>query len=83
MDAAGYCLLVPGDEVASCWNLGGPGANAVSLVGGVRVLKTLALLPTHWQMKPGPGVSPGYWQAELVPGVWLLDPGIPELVSDR
>ena len=26
-------------------------------MGRVRVLKTLGLLPTHWQVKPGPGVS--------------------------
>ena len=26
---------------------------------------------------------PDYWQAELVPGVWLQGPGIPELVSDH
>ena len=28
-----------------------------SLVGRFRVLKTVGLLPTHWQIKPDPGVS--------------------------
>ena len=32
-------------------------------------------------MKPGPGLVPDYWQAELVPRVSLQGPGIPELVS--
>ena len=37
----------------------------------------------HRQMKPGPGLVPDYWQAELVPRVSLQGPGIPELVSDH
>lgn len=53
-NAAGCCLARPDDEVSG---LGGPRATAGSLVGRVRVLKTLGLLPTHWQVKPGPGVS--------------------------
>ena len=36
-----------------------PRASAGLLVGGVRVLKTLGLLPSHWQLKPDPGVSAG------------------------
>lgn len=32
-------------------------ASTGSLVGRVRILKTLGLLPTHWQVKPTPGVS--------------------------
>lgn len=35
---------------------GGPRASAGSLVGRIRVTKTLGLLPTYWQMKPVPGV---------------------------
>lgn len=34
-------------------------ANAGSLVGGVRVQKTLGLLHAHWWVKPGPGVKAG------------------------
>ena len=36
-------------------------------MGGVRVLKTLELLPTHWQVKPHPVVS-AYWQQS-----WFLE----------
>ena len=35
----------------------GPGASAGSLVGMARVQRTPGLLPTHWWVKPGPGVS--------------------------
>ena len=35
----------------------GPGASAGSLVGMARLQKTPGLLPTHWWVKPGPGVS--------------------------
>ena len=41
----------------------------------VRVSKTLKLLPTHWQVKPDLGLVPDYWQAELLPGVWLQGQG--------
>ena len=52
------------------WNLHRHlGAGAGSLVGGASVLNILGLVL-------------GYWQAELVPGVWLQDPGISELVLD-
>ena len=51
------------------WNSGDLGAGADSLVGGASVLNILGLVL-------------GYWQAELVPGVWLQDPGISELVLD-
>lgn len=37
--------------------LGHPRASAGSLVGRVRVLKTLGLLPTHWKVKPDLRVS--------------------------
>ena len=45
--------------MAGCRTLGGPRASAASLVGGVRVLKILGLLRTHWQVRPDPGVSAG------------------------
>ena len=45
--------------MAGCRILGDHGASAGSLVGGVRVPKTLELLPTLWQMKPDPGVTAG------------------------
>jgi hypothetical protein len=35
----------------------GPDADVGSLVDGVRVLRTLGLLPTHWQVTLSPGVS--------------------------
>ena len=35
----------------------GPRATAGSLVSRVRVQKTSGLFPTHWWVKPGPGVS--------------------------
>ena len=56
-DAFGFCLAGPGHEAAGCRTLEGPGASAGSLVGKVKVLKTLGLLPTHWQVKPDPEVS--------------------------
>ena len=46
VDAAGCCCVVgSGHEVAGCGILGGPGASAASLVGGVRVLKTPGCCP--------------------------------------
>lgn len=41
--------------MAGCRTLGALGL--VPLVGRVRVPKTLGLLPAHWLVKPGPGVS--------------------------
>ena len=76
-------LLAAGPEVAGCGILGNPGASAASLVGGVRVPKTPGLLPTHWQVEPGPGVSARLLAVRAVPGVWLQGPGIPELVLDH
>lgn len=55
-------------------------ASVASLVGRIRVTKTLGLLPTYWQMKPVPGLGPDY-QAELVPEVWLLGQGPQSLRS--
>ena len=53
---------------------------AGSLVGRVRIPKTLGLLSTHWQVKPGPGVSPGLLAGRA--GSWSLaaghkDPRVP------
>ena len=78
MHAAGCCFVGPGHEVAGCGIHGGPGASAGSLVARVRVPKPLGLLPNYWH-----GLVLDYWQAELFPGVWLLGPGIPELISDH
>ena len=72
-DAAGCCLVGPGHEVAGCGILGGPGASAGSLVGRVRVPKTLGLLPTHWQVKPDPGVSASLMTGRA--GSWSLASG--------
>ena len=55
-------------------------ARAGSLVGAVRVPEALELLPTHWQVKPDPGVSARPLAGRAVS--WLKGPGIPELVSD-
>ena len=49
---------------------------------GVRVQKTPGMVPAHWWMEPGLGLVLDYGKAELGPGVQLLSPGIPELVSD-
>ena len=59
VDAAGSCLAGPGREAAGCRTLWGPTASVGLLVSRVRVLKTLGLLPTHWQVKLDPGVSAG------------------------
>ncbi|EPY81184.1 hypothetical protein CB1_000750012 [Camelus ferus] len=67
-------MALSGHEAAGRGVLGAP-------VGRVRVLKTLGLLPTHWLVKPDAGIGADDRQAELVPGVWLQGPGIPELVS--
>ena len=56
-DAAGCCLAGPGHKMAGCGILGASGASAGSLVGRVRVLKSLGLIPNHWQVKPDPGVN--------------------------
>ena len=70
-------------KAAGCRTLGGPGASAGSLVAGVRVPKTLGLLPTHWQVKPGSGVSAGLLVGRA--GSWSLaaGPRDPELISDH
>lgn len=46
--ATGYCLVVPGHNVADGITPGGPKPYAGSLMGWVRVQKTLELFPTHW-----------------------------------
>ena len=71
--AAGCCLAEPGREAAGCRTLGDPVASAGSLVGGVRVQKTLGLLPTCWQVKPDPGVSAGLLAGRA--GSWNLAAG--------
>ena len=64
VEAASRWLAGPGYKAADCRTLGGPRACAGSLVGRVRVQKTLGLFPAHWWVKPGPGV-------------WLQDRGGP------
>ena len=73
MNVAGCCLSRPGHEAACCGALGGPRASAGSLVGRVRVLKTLGLLLSHWQVKLGPGVNAGLLADR--DGSWSLDAG--------
>ena len=62
MEAAGCCLAGSGHEVAGSGTLRGPRASIGSLVGGSRVLKTLGLLSTYWEVKPGSGLVLVYWQ---------------------
>ena len=50
-------------------------------MGRVRVWKILGLLPTHWQVKPDPGISATQLGTELVSGVWLQASGVPELTG--
>ena len=78
-DAAGCRLVRPGQELAGCGILGDPRVNAGSPVGRVRVPKTLGLWPTHWEVKPGPGVGARLQSGRA--GSWGLaaGPGIPEL----
>ena len=76
-DAVGCFLVWPDHKAAGCRILCGPGARAGSLVGGVRVSKTPEFLPAHWWAEARSS------QAELIPGVWLQGPGIPELISDH
>ena len=57
VEAVGYWLAGTGQEEADCRIPGFSRANTGSLVGRIRVHKTLGLLPTHWWVKPGPGVS--------------------------
>ena len=72
MEAAGCSLAGSGHEMAGCGTLWGPRASSVSLVGGSRVLKTLGLLSTHWEVKPGPGLVLVYWQPHSrVQGSWI------------
>lgn len=56
MNAAGCCSLGPGHRAVVCRTVGDPRASVGFLVGGVRVPKTSELLPTHWQVRQGPGV---------------------------
>ena len=53
--------------------LRGPGDSAGSLVEEIRVPKALGLLPTHWQVKPGPGVSTRLLAGKA--GSWSLAAG--------
>ena len=62
----GSCLAGPGHQAAGCRILGHPGTSAGSLVGRARVLKTL--LPTHWQVKPDPGIRAGLPAGRALPG---------------
>ena len=57
-----------------CRILGGPRARVGSLVGGVKVLKTLGLLPTPWQVKSDPGVSARLLAGRA--GSWNLAAGL-------
>ena len=78
MDAAGCCLVGPSHEATGCRTLGGQGARASSLVGRVRVLKTLGLLSTDWQVKQDLGLMLDYWDKD-----WLQCPKIPEFISSH
>ena len=80
METARCCLASSGYEVTGCGTLRGPRDSAGSLVDGVKAPKTVGLLPTHWQVKPDPGVSTrlligraGSWS--LAAG--LKDPKVP------
>lgn len=64
MAAASCYLLGLGHEVASTG----------SLVGRVRILKMLGLLPIHWQVKPTPRVSARLLAGRLV--FWNLATGL-------
>ena len=63
-------------------NLGGPRVSYGSLVGGVRVPKTLGPLPTQWWVKPDSRASARLPEDRA--GSWRLlqGLGIPELISD-
>lgn len=55
------------------WRPKRPWPSAGSLVGRVKVLKTLGLLPTHWQSETRAlGLVPDYWQKA---GSWSLAAG--------
>lgn len=58
-DTGGCCLVRPGHGVAGGRTLGSPRASVGSLGVGVKVPKTLVLLPTPWQVQPDPGISAG------------------------
>lgn len=51
-------------------------------MGRVKVLKTL-LLPTHWQVKPAPGVSAELLGSRTGSCSLTLGPGIPEFILDQ
>lgn len=57
---SGFTSLFQGPQ-GWCWLTGGQSQG----------LKDSALLPTHWQVKPGPRVSARPLAAELFPRVWL------------
>ena len=44
-------------KATGCRTLGGPEASADSVMGKVRVPKTLGPLPTYWQVEPNSGIS--------------------------
>lgn len=64
-------MLSPAWSWGDCRILGGRRASAGSLVCRVRILKTLRLLPTQWQVKVDSVVSATLLAIELIPGVWL------------
>ena len=54
-DTASCSLAGSAHKAADCGLLADSGSNTGLLVGGVRFLKILGLLPTLWPVKPDPG----------------------------
>ena len=79
MDAAGCCLEGPSHEATGCRTLGGQRASASSLVGRVRVLKTLGLLSTHWRVKQDLGLMLDYWDKDPIPESLIAVPKDPRV----
>ena len=63
-------------------NPSGPWASAGLLLGGIRVWKTLGLLPPAiYGWSHVLGLIPEYWQAEAYPSIWLQGLWIAEVVQ--
>lgn len=74
-----YCIVGPGHKVPVWGTLGVPRAIGGLLVSRFRVLKTLGLFPTHWQVKRDPEVSASLLAVRA--GSWRLAAGLREIPS--
>lgn len=81
LDVAGCCLGGPGHKVPGCRTLRGtgPSTNSTGQNQGPQATGTVAHPLTSTDLR----LVVGYWQTELVSGIWLQAPELPETISDH